>query len=383
MSTLTALSAFLFAGCPATEAPPPKPPSPCDVLVASGGAAGGALASAQAHLDAARATGDEGEYTLADAALQCHLSLHPDDESARALAVYLLVQEHEFAEAEAAGRVLVEANPRNGQAWAFLGDARMERGDNDLAAEAYQHAVDLRPGVLLYDRIGWLRWLEGDLPGAVEMAELAVSNGTAADRDTYSWVLTRLGWLHALQGQPSPELSAALAGNSTYTPARFAQSRVVLYQRNGPIDPLARLDALRELAEMPTSIEAWRLRAEFPTDPNPNPSPPLGDRRGLADYLATREPERALKLAEEELTVRHDAVTRMTHAWAAFHAKKPGFEAEARAALATGCIEPRLLHHGAVILRDPELARRALAMGVGLLPSERAELEGMGASGGR
>ena len=362
--------ALLFFACSAPP-PPAGPPSACDVLVATGGAPATALAAAEAHLAAARSRGDEGEYTLADAALRCHLSLHAGDTTAQALAVHLLVQDHDFVGAERAGRELTAKLPTDWQAWAFLGDARMEQGDNDGAAEAYQRAADLRPGLAVYDRIGWLRWLEGDFAGAVEMAELAVSTGTAADPDSYAWVLTRLGWLHALSGQPTPELDAALALVPGSAPARLAKARVDLVR-----DPETARAALPELLALSTSIEGWRLYTEaaaFPGDPPPGAAP-LGDRRGLADYLAPRDPARALALADEELVLRHDAVTRMTRAWAAFHAQKPGFADEARAALATGCIEPRVLHHGAVILGDVELAKRALAMGAGLLPSERAVL---------
>ncbi|GDX80363.1 hypothetical protein LBMAG42_21740 [Deltaproteobacteria bacterium] len=365
MSPLTAVFVSTLAGCAAPESPPPAPPNPCDILKASGGEAAGALTAAQAHLAAARSRGDEGEYILAEVALNCHLGLHPDDSTARSLAVYLLVQEHRFAEAVAAGESLTGDVPTDWQGWAFLGDAHMERGDNDRAAAAYQRAVDLRPGILLYDRIGWLRWLEGDLPGALEMAELAASSGTGEDPTTLAWLLTRLGWLHALQGLPAPELDAALRASPGFAPAILAKARVA----PGP--------DLAEFVDQTGSIEAWRLWSELPGAPSSLPSPPIGDRRGLADYLAPREPERALALVEEELKVRHDAVTQMTRAWAAFYAKKPGFAEEARAALATGCIEPRLLHHGAVLLGDPELAARALTMSVGLLPSERAELTAM------
>jgi hypothetical protein len=71
--------------------------------------------------------------------------------------------------------------------------------------------------------------------------------------------------------------------------------------------------------------------------------------------------------------MRQDAVTRMARAYAAWRAHDTTIDAaaEARAALATGCVEPRVLLFGGRILQDDALIAKAIGMGPGLLPSER------------
>ncbi len=107
----------------------------------------------------------------------------------------------------------------------------------------------------------------------------------------------------------------------------------------------------------------------------------LQDPRGYADWLAPRDPGAALPILEREWVARQDATTRMSRAWAAFHLQRGGGSpaldpaAEARAALATGIPEPRVLLEGGLILEDPEPLKRALARPCGLLPSEAREAE--------
>lgn len=247
----------------------------------------------------------------------------------------------------------------------------METGALDDAARSYQAAVDLRPGLLAYDRIGWLRWMEGDVVGAREMAELAVAAGSAADPEPLAFALTRLGWLRALAGEPAPQLDAALDLVPGYAPALLARARVRLYDGWATPGVHEREGGLADLDTLHGNFEALRLLREFV----PGPLDAAIDPRGYADAIARTDPAAARARIEVELRARQDAITLSTHGWALHHAGDArGAEEWTRKALATGCPEPRLVHHAAIVLGDVALARRALAMGVGLLPSERAEL---------
>jgi tetratricopeptide (TPR) repeat protein len=322
------------------------------------------LALAELFVREARLTGDPGFYTLADTALTCALSRAPDDLEAERLRAHVWIQFHRFAEVEVLAQRLAAAE---GAGWfdhALLGDAHMEQGELDLAGEAYQRAVDLRPSLEVYDRIGWLRWSWGDVDGAVAMQEMAVSAGSPLDPEPYAWVLTRLGWLHALRGQPAPELDAALALLPDYKPARFARGRVRLHEGHpGAADDLravgATVEAVWALSELDPSVSIEAVKAQDP--------------RGYAIWLTPRNPAAALVILDDEWKVRQDATTRMARAWAASRAGDTSRDVsvEARAALATGIVEPRVLWMGAQILGDDTLRQRALAMGPGLLPSER------------
>lgn len=377
---LTALACISVVGC--GEPPPPvaAPPDACVILrapisgplAAERTAAGDApLALANLFVREARLTADAGFYTLAETALTCALARAPDDLEAQRLRAHVWIQFHRFAEVEVIAERLAAAEGAGWLDHALLGDARMEQGELDTAGEAYQRAVDLRPGLEVYDRVGWLRWLWGDVDGALEMQRMAVSAGSPLDPEPYAWVLTRLGWLHALQGTPAPELDAALALLPDYQPARFARGRLRLHQGDA-----GAADDLR--AAGPTVEATWALSE---LDPAASvEAVKTQDARGYAIWLTPRDPVGALAILQDEWKVRQDATTRMARAWAAFRvADTTGapadtsldVSAEARAALATGIVEPRVLWMGAKILGDDTLRQRALAMGPGLLPSER------------
>ena len=57
--------------------------------------------------------------------------------------------------------------------YGLLGDALMEQGRLAEAVAAYQRMVDLRPDLQSYSRVAHIRWLKGDLDGAIEVARLA------------------------------------------------------------------------------------------------------------------------------------------------------------------------------------------------------------------
>lgn len=361
---------WLFLAC-STPPPPAALPGPCEVVAAAGGGAD-PLAFAQAALTTGRAEGDEGAYLLADQGARCALERDATSVPARRLLAHVRVQQHRFAEAAALAEPLARET-NDPSTWIVLGDALLEQGQNDGAAMAYQRAADHRPGLVVFDRIAHLRWLEGDVEGAREAATWAVESGSAADPEPLAWALSALGWQKALAAEPAPELDAALSLVPGYAPALLARGRARLHEE-GPAHDLP--GGLADLRALPNNAEALRFLA----DHQPVNIPPGADRRTWADFVAPTRPAEALAAAEAELQVRRDPLTRITHAWALFHVeRRDEARQEARDVLATGCPEPRLLHHAALILDDATLARRALAVGAGLTLGERNALRPLAA----
>jgi tetratricopeptide (TPR) repeat protein len=319
---------------------------------------------AELRIREARMTGDPGFYTLADAAAQCALARDPGDLAAQRARVHIAIQFHDFAAAERDARALAEKSG-GWQDWLLVGDAAMERGEIDAARTAYEAGLAQRPGLQLYDRMGYLSWCTGDAELALEYAKAAASSGTAADPEPLAWTLTRVGWLHALAGEPAPEVSHALLLLPDYPPARFARGRI----RLNAGDP----GAAEDLRAAGHTVEATRALAEL--DPAVDVATVLGqDPRGAAIWLADRDPERALALLDEERKSREDAQTLLAWAYAAHRAGRDARDV-ARRAIDTGILEPRALLHGGIVLGDAALLDRAIASGPGLLPSERALAE--------
>jgi tetratricopeptide (TPR) repeat protein len=370
-----ALALGALAGCGAQERAPDLGPDPCAVarveaggpLSAEAAAAAEPVALAHVRIREARRTLDPGFYTLAEQALRCALGTAPDDPEARRWLGHVQLQFHRFADAEATLRPLV-AQTDHWRDHMLLSDALMEQGRLVEAAAELDLARVAHPSLETWDRAAHLAWLSGDLDGAIALEEQAVSAGTAADPEPLAWALTRLGELKAQRGQVPNELGLAVRTLPDYPPAHLALGRWLL----GAGQPEA---AARHLARAGHTVAAARALAEI--DPSTDVDA-VGDQdpRGYAVWLTATDPERALRLLDDELAARHDAVTWMARALALSRAGLDG-TTEARTALATGIADPSVWLQGAEVLGDPSLAAQALRWRGALLPSEIDRAESM------
>jgi tetratricopeptide (TPR) repeat protein len=96
---------------------------------------------------------------------------------------HVLQNLHHFKEAESLARELVAKRGLPFD-YGLLGDALMEQGRIKEAVAAYQSMVDGRPDLQSYSRIAHIRWLTGDLEGAIEMSRAAVSASSPNDADS-------------------------------------------------------------------------------------------------------------------------------------------------------------------------------------------------------
>jgi tetratricopeptide (TPR) repeat protein len=108
----------------------------------------------------------------------------------------------------------------------LLGDVLLEQGRLEEAATAYQKMMQLKPGLQAYIRAAQLRWLKGDLDGALQIARLAVRASSPTDPEAAAWVTTKLA-LYSLQANALPQAGeaceAALQQMPDYAPALLAR----------------------------------------------------------------------------------------------------------------------------------------------------------------
>lgn len=346
-----------------------------------------------AYVARARSSLDPGYYTLAEHTARCMETRRPGAAEAQLLRGHVLHQQHRFREAETLARGLVETRGL----WfdqGLLGDVLMEQGRLEEAASAYQAMMDQRPGPEAYARAAHLRWLTGDLEGAVELMRRAVRATGARSPGALAWAHTRLARLLGQAGvahEPGAHLRAALALVPDYPPARLEQGLRHLAQEQAEraITPLRRAVDGNPLPETLWALlealeSAGRLSEALAVERRMRSGGERDDPRAYALYLAERglEPEKALRLARAELAVRADVFTLDTLAWA-LHAAGRDREAQVYStrALSAGTLDARLYYHAGVIAAargDHEQARerlgRALALQHMLLPSERAGL---------
>lgn len=314
-----------------------------------------------AYVAKARASFDPGFYKLAQQTAVCLASKQPDNAGAQLLLGHVLHNLHQFKASEKIARALV-AQRGSWADYGLLGDALMEQGMLDDAIDAYQQMLNRRPGPQAYLRAAHLRWLKGDLRGAIEMMHRVIASLGGKNKEAVAWIDVQLaGYLlqdrqlraaqtyigQALELQPNYPPALLLQGKIFLSDGDYRKATAVLSEaaRLNPL-PLYQWtywEALQQAGEMRRAAAVQRDLLEKGA---------LLDRRSFVLYLAsTRQlPELALTLANEELTVRQDVFTFDALAWAlrANGRLKEAYHSSRRA-LAEGTIDSGLLFRAAII----------------------------------
>ena len=275
----------------------------------------------------ARVANDPGAYTLVERVATCIDEQRPGDLAALLLRGHALHQLHRFHEAEAIARTLV-AKREFVLDYALLGDVLMEQGRLNEAAVAYQKMIDLKPFYQSYTRAAHLRWLTGDLEGAIELIHEAIQTASPRDPEAIAWAYTRLAAYELQRGaidRATRAIDEALSFQPEYPAALLARGRVLMagnrlrdavpaLERAASLNPLPEYqwvlsDALRRQGREQDAmiVERQLIERGAATDP-----------RTVALFIATRRLDHplALALSESELAVRRDVFTEDARAWA-------------------------------------------------------------------
>jgi tetratricopeptide (TPR) repeat protein len=246
-----------------------------------------------------------------------------------------------------------------------------------------------------YARAAHLRWLKGDLTGAIEAMQLAVAASSPQDAESAAWVNTRLAFYQFQAGDNNEArrtADIALTYQHDYAPALLLRGRMKLSEGKSDdaaaqiqtamqLNPLpeyrwALADALREAGRESDALNIEQLLTQTGAADDP---------RTYALYLATRGqlPETAVQLSESELKERADVFTHDAAAWSLARAGRiDDALTHLGPALAEGTKDARLFFHAAVIHskagHKEEASRffeQATRLAHLLLPSERQQLQ--------
>jgi tetratricopeptide (TPR) repeat protein len=341
----------------------------------------------------ARVSFDPGFYKLAE---QCGLamsSLRMHSPEALLLRGHALQNLHRFKEAEPLARELVA---RRGLAFDYglLGDVLMEQGRLDEAVTVYQQMADIKPDLHAYTRAAHIRWLKGDLEGAIEMMQLAAQAASPRDAESAAWVYSRMA-LYQLQADDFAQSlrynDAALQFESNYPPALLVRGKVFLAQGKNS-DAVAALSIAEAANPLPEYqwVLAESLRAANREKEATQVEGLLRERGAAADprtfalYLASSggDAANALRLSTAELETRADVFTYDALAWSLAAAGRwSEASTNMQRALAEGTQDARLFFHAAIIASKTmqsseaeKFVRQAAAIEQMLLPSERGQL---------
>ena len=332
----------------------------------------------------ARLSFDAGYYKLAEQCAACMEARGTRGPDALLLRAHALQSLHHFAEAESAARELVRLRERPFD-YGVLGDVLIDQGKVRDGAAAYQKMVDLRPDLQSYARAAHVRWLTGNLAGAIELMKLATTASSPNDPEAAAWAFTRLALYQLQRGATKQALEsceAALSLQSDYAPAMLARGRTLLAMSRAT-EALVELQRAAKLNPLPEY--QWWLEDALHIDSQIVTRSGTEDPRTLSLYLASRhyDAERAVGLAQLELANRGDVFTHDALAWALAAA---GRATEAQQymdqAMSEGTADARLYLHAGIIAalnNDEKQARRRLdeaaAIQQMLLPSERVQLD--------
>ncbi len=346
------------------------------------------------YISKARRTLDAGYYKLAEKTADVMDARFGPTDEALLLRGHVYHNLHRFQDAEKVARVLVA---RRGIAfdYALLSDALMEQGKLMESVAACEKMMALKPGVDAYSRAANLRWLTGDLSGAIEAMEAAVRAGSPLDATDTAWTLSRLSAYYLQAGRTDGALKVARSAEhlvSDYPPALLAEGRALLALGQAPLSvvPLEKAARLNPLPEY-----QWWLADALRADGNAGAAAKVeaeleargevSDPRTFSLYLATRREDfpLAIRMATAELANRGDSFTKDALAWALESSGDyAAAESAIREALSAHTKDARLfLHAGEIALNRGDKASARTYFDEAekycgtLTPSERALLD--------
>ncbi len=317
----------------------------------------------------ARETSDTVYYNKADEAIAHSLELSPDNFEALKMRIWVLLGKHEFQQARDQARLLNKQMPDDLQVYGFLTDANAELGNYKEAEEACQWMLDLRPGnIPAFTRAAYLRELFGDIEGAIELMSKAYERTPVVEIEDRAWTLTQLGHLELMAGRTGNaeqilQQALMLFPNYHYALANLARVRSSQNKHGEAADLLKRrydaaphpenLYALaEELEKAGRQSEAKAAYAEFEKRALKESAIWDNSNRELTFYYANhaQKPAEALRVAQLEISRRHDVYTLDAYAWA-LHVNNRHNEAadNMNRALEVGIKDPDVLARAAII----------------------------------
>jgi tetratricopeptide (TPR) repeat protein len=337
-----------------------------------------------------RLTGDIGDYSRAQTAVETALAIVPDYATAQVLQARLRQTLHDFPGALAAAEAILKKDPTVLQAMATEGDAQLELGDVKDAASSFAALQKAAPGAAVTARLARLAFIQGDTTSATSLAARAWNEATAAGETGAS-----LGWYAYLAG-----MTAITTGTPATALTWFQKALAVWPDSYLALAGEARAQAA--LGHTDTAISAYQQAIAIA--PQPDALTALGDLYALrgdpklaANQYATveaighlaainqqvynrqlvlfsvnhdRDLASALTLAEQELAVRKDVYGYDAYAWALLANGRAGDANVAMTtALAFGTRDPLLLYHAgeiALALGNSAQARDLLTQALGI-----------------
>ena len=359
------------------------------------------------YLGRGRLTGDAADYERALSAADRAVAAYPTSTGTRALKATVLQATHDFTGALSLAETILNEEPRNVDALAVSGDARLELGRLDEAAATYDQIAAIMPGPALDAREARLAWLTGDADKALRLATKARDGADLSTSSDPSFYEAQLGEMARLTGHADlarTAFDAALAIRPSNQLALLGKARLDAFAG----DDAAAIAELRTAAAIAPRPETLGLLSDLLAATGDvagasnaadtihvieqlgGTSAKLFDRQILGfDLDHGGRTQAVFDRAVAAAQIRPDAAGLDVVAWAAYRlGDLETARSESASALAGGSIDARVLYHaGAIRIANGDdqggraLVQRALDLGPALDPLDRHDAEALLAGG--
>jgi tetratricopeptide (TPR) repeat protein len=274
---------------------------------------------------------------------------------------------HHFSKAAEYARAMTARWPGDVQSWGTLGDALLEMGQYDGARDAFTKMLDLKPGLMSYNRMGFYRFITGDPDAGVELTKRAVA-AAAKYPENKAWCLVELGnmyfktgrWAEAQQAYDEalatfPYSHTAYAGLGAVAAAQGKLPEAIeKYKRAQSITPMVQYaGALHDLyAAIGQNAEARQQADMIDSVAKLEAAADQKANRTLALIYANQDRNltQSLELAQADFEIRQDVYTYDTLAWALYKNRRyPEALRASEEALKLGAPEAVFFYHAGMI----------------------------------
>jgi tetratricopeptide (TPR) repeat protein len=322
---------------------------------------------AATYVQKMRETTDPSYLARASKVLDGVLAVEGSNYEALRLRNEVELENHNFRKVVEGSKKLVKIAPDDPWNWGTLGDALMELGEYNEAAEAYQKMVTLRPDLSSYNRAAWYRYVAGDRKGAIELMKMAISAGSRSG-EHMAWCWVELGNLY-LRGNETEEAAKAFAAAAKYQPNYHSayggigkalaasgdtKGAIEAYKKAQSIVPMPDYaGALHDLyLREDNQAEAAKQLATLDVLDKMGQAAKESCNRTIALIYADKNHrvDRALELAKAEIALRQDIFTWDALAWALY--KNRQYDEAQKAiekALSMGTPEAQFHYHAGMI----------------------------------
>ncbi|MGZ8515099.1 MAG: tetratricopeptide repeat protein [Candidatus Limnocylindrales bacterium] len=313
-----------------------------------------------------RETGDIAQYALARQAFEAAIQLYPGNVVARSGLAVNLVTLHQWTDAIAQAKQILETDLRALGAVAVFGDASLEIGDLDTARAAFDTLRQKADGPAVESREARLAFLTGRTADAIrildEAAEASANlNGSVEEQAFYHYSAGEYRFNSGDVAGAGREYSAALEVLPNYYLALAGRGRVAFaegdldgairfYQSAVAIIPkpelVAYLGDLYAVKGNQADAEAQYKTVDFIVKLNQVQAQVFN--REIALFQAThhRDTAHAVTIARAELQTRKDIYGYDALAWALYNdGQASAALAPAQQAVSLGTQDPKLLYH--------------------------------------